>query len=104
MYIDILNDALVGFAKTTSRDMIDHLFLSYDRITEFDIEKNFENMRNASDQQQPVATLFKHIQDCVDFAEAGGVAIGAAQRLSSAYSKSSSQENTTVPAADGTKK
>jgi hypothetical protein len=29
----------------------------------------------------------KKIQDCVDFSEAGGVAIGAAQKLSSAYSK-----------------
>jgi hypothetical protein len=31
--------------------------------------------------------LFKQIQDCVDFAEAGGVAIGAAQKLTFAYSK-----------------
>jgi hypothetical protein len=44
-------------------------------------------MRKAWDPQQPVETLFKQIQDCVDFAEAGGVAIGAAQKLSSAYSK-----------------
>jgi hypothetical protein len=34
-----------------------------------------------------VETLFKQIQDCVDFTEAGGVTIGAAQKLSSAYSK-----------------
>jgi hypothetical protein len=44
-------------------------------------------MRKAWDPQQPVETLLKQIQDCVDFAEAGGVAIGAAQKLSSAYSK-----------------
>jgi hypothetical protein len=44
-------------------------------------------MRKAWDPQQPVETLLKHIQDCVEFAEAGGVAIGAAQKLSSAYSK-----------------
>jgi hypothetical protein len=37
--------------------------------------------------QQPVETIFKHIQDCVDFAETGGVTIGTAQKLSSAYSK-----------------
>jgi hypothetical protein len=34
-----------------------------------------------------VETLFKQIQDCVDFAEAGGVTVGATQKLSSAYSK-----------------
>jgi hypothetical protein len=44
-------------------------------------------MRKASDPQQPVEMLFKQIQYCVDFAEAEGVAIGAAQKLSSAYSK-----------------
>jgi hypothetical protein len=87
MYIEILNDDLVGFSNTTSRYMHDHLFLSYGSITAFDIEHNFENMRKAWDPQQPVETLFKKIQDCVDFAEAGGVAIGAAQKLSSAYSK-----------------
>jgi hypothetical protein len=62
-------------------------FFSYGSITEVDIEQNFENMRKAWDPQQPVETLFKQIQDCVDFAEAGRVVIGAAQKLSSAYSK-----------------
>jgi hypothetical protein len=67
--------------------MLDHLFISYGSITAVDIEQNFENMQKSWDPKQPVDTLFKHIQDCVDFAEAGGVAIGAAQKLSSAYSK-----------------
>jgi hypothetical protein len=87
MYIEILNDDLVGLDNTTSRDMLDHLFLSYGSITAVDIGQNFENMRKACDPQQPVETLFKQIQDCVDFTEAGGAAIGAAKKLSSAYSK-----------------
>jgi hypothetical protein len=87
MYIEILNNDLVGFANTTSRYMLDNVFLSYGSITAVDIEQNFENMRKAWDPQQPVETLFKQIQDCVDFAEADGVAIRAAQKLSSAYSK-----------------
>jgi hypothetical protein len=45
MYIEILNDDLVGFANTTSRDTLDHHFLSYGSITALDIEQNFENMR-----------------------------------------------------------
>jgi hypothetical protein len=44
-------------------------------------------MRKVWDPQQPVENLFKQIQDCVDFAEAGGVTIGAAKKISSAYSK-----------------
>jgi hypothetical protein len=41
MYIEIFNDDLVGFANTTSRDMLDRLFLSYGSITAVDIEHNF---------------------------------------------------------------
>jgi hypothetical protein len=41
MYLEILNDDLVGFDKTTDIDMLDHLFLSYGIITAVDIEKNF---------------------------------------------------------------
>jgi hypothetical protein len=87
MYIEILNDDLVVFANTTSRYMFVHLFLSYGRITAVDIEQHFENISKAWDPQHPVETLFKHIQDCVDFAEAGGFIIGTVQKLSSAYSK-----------------
>jgi hypothetical protein len=38
-----------------------------------DLEVNFEHMRRAWDPQQPVETLFKQIQDCADYSEAGGV-------------------------------
>jgi hypothetical protein len=79
MYFEILNDDLVGFTNTTCRDMLDHLFLSYGSITAVDIEQNFENMHKAWNPQQPVETLFNQIQDCFDFAEAGWVALGAAQ-------------------------
>jgi hypothetical protein len=87
MYIEILNDDLVGFTHTTSRDWPDHLFFYYGSITAVDIEQKFENMRKAWYPQQPVETPFKQIQDFFDFAEAGGVIIGTAQKLSSAYSK-----------------
>ena len=76
MYLEILNDYLVGFYNTTARDMLDHLFLSYGIIMAVDIEQNFENMRKAWDPHQLVEKLFKQIQDCVYFTEAGGVTIG----------------------------
>jgi hypothetical protein len=71
MYLEILSNDMVGFANTTARYMLDHLFLSYGSITDVDLEHNWENMRNARDPQQPVESLFKQIQDCVDYAEAG---------------------------------
>jgi hypothetical protein len=56
--------------------MVDHLFQTYGNITAVDLEINFEYMRRAWDPQQSVETLFKKIQECADYSEAGGVPIG----------------------------
>jgi hypothetical protein len=44
-------------------------------------------MHKAWDPQHPVETLFKQIQDCVDYAEKGGIHIGEAHKLITAYTK-----------------
>jgi hypothetical protein len=75
MYLAILNDNMVGFSSISSRDMLDHLFNTHGNITVVDLEINFEHMRHAWDPQQPVESLFKQIQDCADYYEAGGVLI-----------------------------
>jgi hypothetical protein len=72
MYLDILNDNMVGYANISARDMLDHLFETYGNITAVDLEINFEHMRRAWDPQQPVESLFKQIQDCTNYSEAGG--------------------------------
>jgi hypothetical protein len=74
MYLDILNDDMVGFANIMVREMHEHLLLTYGSITAVYLEHNVEYM-------QPVETLFKQIQDCADFSEAGGVKIGLAQQI-----------------------
>jgi hypothetical protein len=76
MFLDVLNDNMVGFSNISARDMLDHLFRTYGNITAVDLEINFENMRRAWDPQHPVESLFKQIRDCADYSEAGGVLIG----------------------------
>jgi hypothetical protein len=44
-------------------------------------------MRKVWDPQRPVEYLFKQIQECVYYAEAGGVTIREAQKLQTAYAK-----------------
>jgi hypothetical protein len=85
MYLDILNDNMVGYATISARDMLDHLFETYGNITAVDLEINFEHMRRARDPQQPVESLFKKIQDCADYSEAGGVLIGHPQQINVGY-------------------
>jgi hypothetical protein len=45
MYLDILNDNMVGYANISARDMLDHLSETYGNITAVDLEINFEHMR-----------------------------------------------------------
>jgi hypothetical protein len=85
MYLDILNDNMVGYVNISSRDMLDHLFNTYGNITAVDLEINFEHMRRAWDPQQPVESLFKHIKYCADYSEAGGVLIGHPQQINVGY-------------------
>jgi hypothetical protein len=85
MYLDVLNDNMVGFANISARDMMDHLFSTYGNITAIDLEINFERMSRAWDPQQPVESLFKKIQDCADYSEAGGVLIGNPQQINVGY-------------------
>jgi hypothetical protein len=87
MYLEILNDNMVGYANISARDMLDHLFETYGNITAVDLEINFEHMRRAWDPQQPVESLFKQIQDCADYSEAGGVLIGHPQQINVGYAK-----------------
>jgi hypothetical protein len=87
MYLDILNDNMVAYATISARCMLDHLFETYGNITAVDLEINFEHMRRAWDPQQPVETLFKQIQDCADYSEAGGVLIGHPQQINVGYAK-----------------
>jgi hypothetical protein len=81
MYLEILNDNMVGYANISARYMLDHLFETYGNITAVDLEINFEHMRRAWDTQQPVETLFKQTQDCAGYSEAGGVPIGPSQQI-----------------------
>jgi hypothetical protein len=85
MYLEILNDNMVGYANISARDMLDHLFETYSDITLVNLEINFEHMCRAWDPQQPVETLFKQIQDCADYSEAGGVPIGPSHQINVGY-------------------
>jgi hypothetical protein len=87
MYLEILNDNMVGYANISARDILDHLFETYGNITAVDLEINFEHMRRTWDPQQPVESLLKQIQDFADYSEAGGVLIGHPQQINVGYAK-----------------
>jgi hypothetical protein len=76
---------MVDFSNIKDQEMLDHLFMTYVNITAVDLENNFEQMHRAWDPQQPVESLFKHIQYCADYSEAGGIIIGHPQKINVGY-------------------
>jgi hypothetical protein len=97
MYLDILNDDMVGFANISAREMLDHLLMTYGNITAVDLGKKIEQMRRAWDPQQPVESLFKKIQDCANYSEAGGIIFGHPQQINVGYAKIFSTGNFMSP-------
>jgi hypothetical protein len=87
MYLEILNHNMVGYANISTRDMLEHLCETYGNITALDLEINFDHMHRSWDPHHPVKTLFKQIQDCADYSEAGGVPIGSSQQINVGYAK-----------------
>jgi hypothetical protein len=87
VYLEIFNDNMLRYANISARDMLDHLFETYGKITAVGLEINFEHMPRDWDPQQPVESLIKQIQECADYSEAGGVLIGHPQQINVGYSK-----------------
>jgi hypothetical protein len=64
MYLEILNDNMVGYANISARNMLDHLFETYGNITAVDLEINFEHMRRSgipSSQWRLSSSRFKTV-------------------------------------------
>jgi hypothetical protein len=76
MYLDILNDNMVGYTNISARGMLDHLLETYGNITAVELEINFEHMRQTWYPQQPVEIL-----------KQGGVLIGQPQPINVGYAK-----------------
>jgi hypothetical protein len=85
MYLEILNDNMVGYANISARVMLDHLFEAYGNITAVDVELNFEHMHQDLDPQQPLDTLFKQIKIVLTILKKGGVRIGHPQQINVGY-------------------
>jgi hypothetical protein len=87
MYLEILNDNMVGYANISARDMLDHLFETYGNITAVDLEINFENMAGPgipSSQWRRSSNNFKTV---LITRRQEGVPIGPSQQINVGYAK-----------------
>lgn len=69
VYIDELNDEVLGFANTTTLALLTHLTSTYGTITADDLNKNLDDLNRAWTSSQPLEDLWKQIRICRLFAQ-----------------------------------
>jgi hypothetical protein len=65
MYLDILNDNIIGYANISARYMLDHFFETYGNITAVDLEINFFTCAEhgiPNSQLNPCSSKFNIVQ------------------------------------------
>jgi hypothetical protein len=84
-YYRTLRHRITGFANTTTRQLLDHLYATYGNLTPADLVENDERMKAPYDPSQPIEVLFDQIDDAVELADAANAAYTPAQIVAIAY-------------------
>jgi hypothetical protein len=85
IYFQALSLPLVGLATRTPLDKFAHLYAAYANITPADVQANDAHMKAGYDVNLPIETLFRQVENAVDYAAAGGTPYSPAQVLTIAY-------------------
>ena len=85
IYFQALSLPLVGLATCTPLDKFSHLYQAYANITPADVQANDTHMKAGYDVNLPIETLFRQIENAIDYASAGNTPYTPAQVLTIAY-------------------
>jgi hypothetical protein len=77
-YLNTLSNEVVVYANCMSLDLLTHLLTFYAMIAPTELTQNYERVNTPYDPNQPIETLFQHIQDARAFAVAGRQPYGEA--------------------------
>jgi hypothetical protein len=85
MYLRTLSHRITGFANTTTREMLTHLYTTYGRLSPADLQANDAKMKTNYDPSQPIEAFIDQIEDSVALADAASAPYTQAQILAIAY-------------------
>jgi hypothetical protein len=85
MYLRTLRHRITGFANVTTRQMLEHLYAQYGRLSPADLQENDTRLRAQYDPNQPIESFFDQVEDAVALAAAANAPYTSAQIVSIAY-------------------
>ena len=83
-YLTGIHDSAHGFGAQNLIDVFRYLFATYGSIGPDEILRNHQTMTTPVNANQPIAILFKQIEDCQKFATAGGAPLTPQQIIHAA--------------------
>ena len=85
LYVRSLRHKYIGYGKTTTRALLDHLYSTYDNIFASALQDNDKRLRAPYDSNQPFETLINQVENAVDYASAGDTPYTPAQDVGIAF-------------------
>ena len=85
LYIKTLKHRITGYTNVSIRNMRDHLYSAYGKMTPQDLQTLDEDMKKAYDPHMSIENRFEQIEYAQDLAEAAGVPYAKSKLLNTAY-------------------
>ena len=85
MYIKALRNRITGYAQTSTKQLLKHLYDTYGRLTPQDLKLNTETMNTPYDIHSPIENLFEQIKDAVYIASIAQAPFNPTQIVNTAY-------------------
>ena len=67
LYVRYLHHKYIGYGKTTTRALLEHLYSTYANISASDLQDNDKRLRAPYDINQPFETLIDQVENAVDY-------------------------------------
>jgi hypothetical protein len=85
MFVRCLQTKYIGYLNVSTRQILDHLYSQYARISAADLQENDVAFKTAYDPNLPIETLFDQIENAVNYAAAGNTPYSPQQVVATAY-------------------
>ena len=85
MFVRSLQIKYVGYLNVSTRDILNHLYSDYARISAADLQNNDVSLKTAYDTNQPIKILFDQVENALNYAAAGNTLYSPAQVVATAF-------------------
>ena len=85
LYFQSLCHKYIGYCKTTTRALLDHLYSIYTKISASVLQDNNTRLWAPYDSNQPLETLTDNVENAVDYTSAGDTTYTPAQVVAIAF-------------------